>query len=180
MSQAASQLPHESLIQQRFFQIIQRGERTEAGCVPTRLAIAFEAVTAATDVVEVHDKDTSVSATFAPGVLDIRTATFGWQFQAGNVNVMAWSHPIKGTPRLSFCIPAMAGSQVFQVWSMHPTGVVSDQTIHFTLPSQVELTGSGEAMIDVDGASGTASGCTGSACTYDLAYFVIHSAIVNP
>jgi hypothetical protein len=152
----------------------------DGSCKSTRLSIPFEMVTAANDVVEVHDKDTSVSATFASDALDIRTATFGWQFQAGNTNVMAWSHPIQGTPRMSFCIPAMMGSEVFRVWAAHPMGVVSDETIHFSLPGQVEFTGAGEAMIEVDGASGAATSCTGTACTYELDYFVIHSATVNP
>jgi hypothetical protein len=161
-------------------QVLQRGGMNGRVCVPARLAIAFEAVAPTDDTIEVHDADTSVTATFATGVLDIRTANFAWEFQTGNTNVMGWSHPISGTPRMSFCIPTPNGSEALRVWMNKPTGTVVDQIIHFSLPAQVEFTGSGEAMIDVDGASGDATSCTGSACTYDLEYFTIHSAKVNP
>jgi hypothetical protein len=159
--------------------VIQRGGPSKNGCLAeSQLAIDFRAVDPTTDTIEVHDATGSLTATYEPGVLDIRTATSDWTFKAGTTSVLEWSHPVFNTmpPEMSFVVPS---GDSFRVWD-RLTGSASARSVSFTLPAQVQVTGTGEAFIETDHVSGLASQCTAIRCAYDLDYFVIHSATVNP
>jgi hypothetical protein len=156
-------------------------------CHPPMLLIAAAGGQPPDNVIEVHDHATTITATFADGVLDAREATahdtMAWQFTQGGVVRYGWSHPAdlvgSPAPALQWAGLMYPGSEVLPPHWVTSGAVSAGDELTFTVPSgsAYQHGSGGTAFITAGSRTGDATSCQGAlACRYDLYNTASHSA----